>query len=206
MATPSPKSVFPVLLAVALPPDALFPGLFTATLVGVLLLGATPGFGWTDLTRGIRTIGWGRVLGLTGATAAVAYTVLMLTQPAALLILPREMPLLMAMIALLYPFLSALPQEILFRPLFFRRYGALLPRSPRVQVALNAAIFAAAHLMYWNWIVVAMTFVGGLAFAWSYRIRGNFPEAVVLHSLAGIVVFALGLGMFFYSGNIRRPF
>ncbi len=38
------------------------------------------------------------------------------------------------------------------------------------------------------------------------RLRGNFPEAVLLHSLAGIIVFALGLGVYFYSGNVVRPF
>ena len=37
------------------------------------------------------------------------------------------------MIAALYPLLSALPQEIVFRPLFFRHYGALLPRDPQRQ-------------------------------------------------------------------------
>jgi hypothetical protein len=37
-------------------------------------------------------------------------------------------------------------------------------------------------------------------------VRGNFPEAVVSHSVAGIIVFALGLGVFFYSGNVERPF
>ena len=33
----------------------------------------------------------------------------------------------MAMIVVLYPLLSALPQEIVSRPLFFRRYGLLPP-------------------------------------------------------------------------------
>ncbi len=60
--------------------------------------------------------------------------------------------------------------------------------------------------MYWSLLVTLMTFAGGLAFAWSYRVRQNFPEAVLLHALAGIVVFAAGLGVFFYSGNITRPF
>lgn len=198
--------LFPVLLATVLPPIALFPGLIVVTAVGVLLLGRTPGFRWSDLARGVQRIGWRLVLSFTAATAAVGYAVLLATDPGALLTLPREMPRLMVAIVFLYPFLSALPQEIIFRPLFFRRYGPLLPSRPAAQVALNALVFAGAHLMYWSWVVVAMTFAGGLVFAWSYRIRHNFPEAVLLHSIAGIVVFALGLGIFFYSGNIRRPF
>jgi membrane protease YdiL (CAAX protease family) len=198
--------VFPFVLAVALPPVALFPGLLTVTALGLLLLGVTPGFRWWDLTQGARRIGWGLVLAFALVTAAIGYGVLMATEPDVLLTLPREMPRLMAMIALLYPVLSALPQEIIFRPLFFRRYGALLPADPKMQVLLNAGVFAGAHLMYWSWIVAAMTFAGGIVFAWSYRVRGNFPEAVLLHSIAGIILFALGLGIFFYSGNIQRPF
>ena len=51
-----------------------------------------------------------------------------------------------------------------------------------------------------------MTFAGGLLFAWSYERRGNFPEAVILHSVAGIALFAVGMGVYFYSGNVVRPF
>jgi membrane protease YdiL (CAAX protease family) len=60
--------------------------------------------------------------------------------------------------------------------------------------------------MYWSWIVAAMTFAGGIAFAWAYARRGSFPLAVVLHAVAGQIVFLLGLGMFFYSGTVERPF
>ena len=93
-----------------------------------------------------------------------------------------------------------------FRPLFFRRYEAILTRRADVAILLNASVFSFAHLMYWSWVVAGMTWVGGLIFAYSYRMRGNFPEAVIAHSLAGIVIFALGLGVFFYSGNVSRPF
>ena len=60
--------------------------------------------------------------------------------------------------------------------------------------------------MFWSWIVAAMTFFGGLAFAYAYRVQGSFPQALALHSIAGIVVFTFGLGIFFYSGNVERPF
>jgi uncharacterized protein len=51
-----------------------------------------------------------------------------------------------------------------------------------------------------------MTFAGGLLFAWSHRVRRNFPEAVAVHAVAGIALFAVGMGVYFYSGNVRRPF
>lgn len=195
----------PVAMAVLLPPSAMFPALFGVTAVGLVLLHLTPGFRWNDLTRGWSRISWRLVLVFAAVTAAAGYAVMALTAPGSIFGLARSNPRLLAMIALLYPVLSALPQEIVFRPLFFRRYGPILPPL-RPAIVLNAAIFSLAHLMYWNWIVAAMTFAGGLVFAWAYEGRRNFPEAVVLHAVAGVTAFSLGLGVYFYSGNVVRPF
>lgn len=197
--------VAPVFMAVVLPPSAMFTALFGVTAVGLLLLHVTPGFHWHDLTRGWSRISWRFVLGFAAVTLASGAAVMALTAPGAFLGLARTNPGLLAMIAVLYPVLSALPQEIVFRPLFFRRYGPLLP-ALRPAIVLNAAVFSLAHLMYWSWIVAAMTFFGGLAFGWAYEARRNFPEAVVLHAVAGVIAFALGLGVYFYSGNVVRPF
>ena len=45
----------PVAGAVLLPANAMFAMLFAVTAVGLVLLGRTPGFAWSDLARG-----WGR--------------------------------------------------------------------------------------------------------------------------------------------------
>lgn len=193
----------PVVVAVVLPPSSMFPALFMFTGLGLWLLARTEGFSWRDLLRG--RVSW-RAVGVFGlVTALTATAVVLATEPAAFLFLPRNNPALMAMIVVLYPLLSALPQELIFRPLFFRRYGPLLS-GPRAAVVLNAAAFSLAHLMYWSAIVCVMTFFGGLAFAWAYEIRRSFAMAVVLHAVAGWIVFAAGLGIFFYTGNITRPF
>lgn len=196
----------PVAMAVALPPSAMFTALFSVTFVGLGLLHFTEEFSWRELFAGIGRIGGGVVVLFSLATLAVGSAVILTFRPEAFGFLIRQNPGLMLMIAMLYPVLSALPQELVFRPLFFRRYAAILPRRVTAQVVLNAAVFSFAHLMYWSWIVAAMTFCGGLVFAWAYRVRGNFPEAVVLHSLAGVILFALGLGVYFYSGAVVRPF
>lgn len=195
----------PVAVAVALPPRWMFPVLFAVTAAGLVLLHVTRGFHWYDLARNARALPWRTVAGFAALTSAVSVAVIYLTYPQAAWVLLLEQPLLLLMIVLLYPLLSALPQEVVFRPLFFRRYGALLPgRGPAIW--LNAAVFSLAHLMYWNWIVAGMTFFGGLAFAWAYEARRNFPLAVLLHSLAGQILFTVGLGVYFYSGNVTRPF
>lgn len=198
--------VIPLAMAVLLPPVWLFPVLGAVSLVGLVLLGLTPGFRWRELLTGAGRMSWPLLLGVVAGTALLGYAMISISAPEARWFLIQSNPSLMLAIAFFYPFLSALPQEIVFRPLFFRRYGAILPRRSDLAILLNAAVFAFAHLMYWSWVVALMTFAGGLVFAYSYRIRGNFPEAVVAHSLAGIVVFALGLGVFFYSGNVIRPF
>lgn len=195
----------PVGVALLLPPDAMFPVLTVATAAGAVLLHLTPGFSWRELARGWGRIDWAVVAGFSAVTLAVAVAVVLLTEPAMLFFLPRAMPELTLAILLLYPLLSALPQEVIFRPLFFRRYGALMP-GPQAALVLNAAVFSLAHLMFWSWIVAAMTFAGGLAFAWAYARRGSFPLAVVLHAVAGNILFLAGLGVFFYTGNVTRPF
>nr|WP_246831504.1 CPBP family intramembrane glutamic endopeptidase [Thioclava sp. L04-15] len=106
---------------------------------------------------------------------------------------------------LFYPLLSALPQEVVFRSLFFRRYGRILPGSKRA-ITLNAILFSLAHLLYWNWIVALITFVGGVIFAWAYSVRRSFPLAVILHAIAGNVLFTVGAGVLFFSGSVDRPF
>ncbi len=200
----------PVGIAVVLPPAMMFPALFTLTGVGLVLLYLTKGFRWGSLWQGMGRISWPLIGGVALGTFVISYVVLALWHPERLFQLlgegaPRTAtgwPIIW-IIALFYPLVSALPQELVFRPLFFRRYGALFPRWG---LWVNAAVFSLAHLMYWSWVVAAMTFVGGLLFAWSYERRGNFPEAVLAHSVAGVVLFAVGMGTYFYSGNVVRPF
>jgi membrane protease YdiL (CAAX protease family) len=162
-------------------------------------------FRWRDLAQGWRGIDGRLVLGFSGLTlVACAATVLWL-RPEAFLMLPQQNPLLLLVIFVFYPFVSALPQEIVFRVLFFRRYGPLMPGRP-AGLAINAAVFSLAHLMYWNAPALILTFLGGLAFGYAYEWRQSFPAAVLLHAIAGWILFSLGLGVFFFTGMTARPF
>ena len=199
----------PIVMAVFLPAKWMFPALFLITLAGIFLLVATPGFRWRELLRGWRLAFAPANLALMLAFALVAafasYLILRATRPEALFSLIRHRPLLMAMIFALYPWLSALPQEIIYRVLFFRRYASLMP-GPRAAILINAALFSFAHLMYWSWIVAILTFAGGIIFAWAYEIRRSFVLAFLLHAIAGWILFAFGMGLYFYAGNAVRPF
>ncbi|PRY21790.1 CAAX prenyl protease-like protein [Aliiruegeria haliotis] len=196
----------PLTLALLLPPDRMFPMLFAVTALGMILLHMTPSFRWADLLDGRDRIRWGAVVGIGALVLAFGVAWLALARPDDLFQIARRQPLLLAMILLLYPLVSALPQEIVYRALFFRRYAPILPRRPKAMLLANAALFSMAHLMYWSWIVLVMTFLGGLAFAWAYQVRRSFPIAVLLHAVAGNAIFLVGLGAYFYSGNVVRPF
>lgn len=197
--------VLPAGIALLLPPSSMFLALFASMLLGLYLLWRTPGFSWAHLWDGWRGLPWGLIAGFGLFTLVSSALIVQWTAPAALFLLPRHSPDLWLAILLFYPLLSALPQELVFRPLFFRRYATLMPPG-RAPLVLNAAVFSFAHLMYWSWIVAGMTFIGGLVFAWGYEERRSFPLAFALHAVAGLALFTAGLGVYFYSGNVDRPF
>ncbi|WP_282602529.1 CPBP family intramembrane glutamic endopeptidase [Paracoccus sp. PARArs4] len=194
----------PLAMAVFLPPGRLFQALALFSLAGIALLYVTGGFQWRTLIRGWRRLPWLEIGGISLATLLAGWAILATLQPDALFSLIRQRPEFLPFIWVFYPLLSALPQELIFRPLFFHRYGAILPEG-QAAIALNAAVFAFAHLMYWSLIVAVMTFVGGWIFGRAY-LRHGFPSAWVLHAVAGNVLFAVGMGAYFYTGNVVRPF
>lgn len=193
----------PLAIALFLPPQRMFTALFVFSVAGMLLLWRTGGFRWRNLARG-RRIPWWEVLGIALATVISGVAILSLARPEALFAILRTNPEFLIVIWCFYPILSALPQELIFRPLFFHRYGSLLPEG-RGAIAINALIFSFAHLMYWSWVVAAMTFIGGWVFARAY-LRHGFPAAWLLHAVAGNILFAVGMGYYFWSGNVVRPF
>ncbi|WP_328803218.1 CPBP family intramembrane glutamic endopeptidase [Ruegeria haliotis] len=195
----------PLLIAVLLPPNWMFPALFGFTGLGIVLLHGTSGFQWSELRYDWANWSWRELALFLVVMSVFCVALIQVIRPDAAFFLLRRQPELLVAIWIGYPLASALPQELLFRTLFFRRYHAILPGG-RGAYLLNAAVFSFAHLMYWSWIVAAMTFAGGLLFTWAYRKRGSFVYAVILHAIAGNIIFAVGLGIYFYSGNVQRPF
>lgn len=48
-------------------------------------------------------------------------------------------------------------------------------------------LFGFAHLMFWNWIAIGLSALGGYVFARGYLDRAGFPMAVALHALGGAI-------------------
>ncbi|RDD62418.1 CPBP family intramembrane glutamic endopeptidase [Ferruginivarius sediminum] len=180
----------------------VFAPLGVLMLAGVVLLAATPGFGWRELADVRALSGWlPFIVAFAVASVVIIGGLTLALVPERLLSLPRYQPSLWAAIMVLYPLVSVLGQEILFRPLFFRRYGHLFG-SQRAAVLANGVVFALAHAFYQNGVALSLTFLGGLVFGWVYARSGSFPLVFILHGLAGQAIFTLGLGVYFYHGAI----
>lgn len=113
--------------------------------------------------------------------------------PGSLFIVLIKDPVLWLSVCLFYCFISVLPQEFLYRSFFFKRYKVLMS-SDYGFILLNALVFCAAHLMFYNWLVLLATFCGGLLFAYTYHKTRSFWLVSVEHSLYGLWIFTVGLG------------
>lgn len=101
-----------------------------------------------------------------------------------------------AALVVLYPLLSAWPQEVIYRAFFFHRYRPLL--GERGLLAGSAAAFALLHVVYADPVAPALTLPAGLVLALRYARSGSLLAVAAEHALYGIAVFALGLGKAFF--------
>ena len=105
------------------------------------------------------------------------------------------------MLLLLYPILSVMPQELIFRTYFFHRYKRIMP-SKTVRIIVSASVFALAHIVYANVLAVLLAFLGGLLFSYTYAQSRSTFACVIEHSLWGLWMFTLGLGDVLDAGAI----
>ena len=132
------------------------------------------------------------------AIALGIFTALMI--PEHLFSLPRRSPELWVMVMILYPLLSVVPQEIIFRSFFFKRYAALFP-TPRLMILFSALAFGWVHILLLNWVAVTFGACGGLIFGSTYNKTKSLAAACLEHALYGCTLFTLGMGYYFYHGQ-----
>lgn len=111
---------------------------------------------------------------------------------------PYFLPILM----LLYPILSALPQEFIFCSFFFKRYRPFFGANHEMIVA-STIVFAYAHLLYINPVAPSLSLLGGAIFALTYRKTQSLALVTIEHGLYGNFLFLIGLGWYFFSGNVH---
>ena len=119
-------------------------------------------------------------------------------QPEAFFSFPRERPVIWVLVVFLYPLLSALPQEVIYRTYFFHRFDEYIPLKNGT-VILSALAFSFLHIVYDNWWALALSFVAGLLLGITYERTKSLFWVTIEHSIYGLIVFTLGLGNFFYE-------
>lgn len=170
--------------------------------ISLLLLNQTQGFQWRSLMMGKLIPDWRFTLLFIAGTTCVATVLTLSLVPECFLLMPQHIPQIWLAMTIVYPILSVVPQGIIYRALFFERYASLFP-SPKAAMATHAIVFGLAHLFYLNGVAVALTIMGGLIFAWAYVEKKSFMFAVLLHAIAGWILFTTGLGSaYFYHGTI----
>jgi len=134
--------------------------------------------------------------------AAVAAVFSRLYMPESFLDFPRLAPVMWAIVMILYPVLSAYPQELFFRAFFFERYRPLFAHDWQLILA-SAVAFGWAHAFLGNWVAPVFAALGGIIFGRTYLRSGSLLLAGLEHGIWGDLLFTLGTGWLFYAGSIR---
>jgi membrane protease YdiL (CAAX protease family) len=142
---------------------------------------------------------WRRVLGTFALVTSLLLAAVWALRPGALFAFPLHRPWHWILLLVLYPPLSVLPQEVIYRAFFFNRYQFLFGNGKWLQLG-SACAFGITHLAFHNWVAVALTLPGGFLFAHSYRRNRGLLFVVCEHALYGCMVFTIGLGQFLVEG------
>ena len=116
-----------------------------------------------------------------------------LTDKSQLFVVVKNKPLLWVVILFVYSLLSVYPQEVLYRTFFFQRYQMLF-KNKNLFLFINAIIFSLGHLFFKNALVIVLTFLGGLLFAFTYNKSKSTLLVSVEHAIYGCWLFTVGMG------------
>jgi membrane protease YdiL (CAAX protease family) len=190
----------PLLIYTGVLPNWPIPFLLLVSCGAFFILRADATFDLRGLVRftGVRERIWPLLLRDAFLMALLGLTVWWLT-PDLLFSFVKRSPIFWAAIMVLYPLVSVFPQEVLFRAFFFHRYEPLFG-SRWGMVAASALAFGWVHIIFGNWISVALTAVGGVLFAATYRKSGSLMLVCIEHALFGNFIFTIGIGRFFVPG------
>lgn len=136
---------------------------------------------------------WQRILVQFVIIAVVTTVFVWVLLPHALFCVPRSNLQLFGIILLVYTFLSVWPQEVIYRTFYFARYSDLFP-SRKLLIFVNAIVFSLAHIFFKNTLVLVLTFIGGLLFAYTFIKTKSTTLVSIEHALYGNWLFTVGMG------------
>ena len=143
-----------------------------------------------------KKIDWKFIIIFSIIFLCLGYFYILLVNRDLLFIFPKTNFKLWLIVIFIYPFLSVIPQEIVYRVFFFQRYFPKI-NSIYFAIALNLIVFSYGHIVFNNLHAMLITAIVSPIFAYAY-LRKSFLTCVVLHSLGGQIIFTLGLGKYFY--------
>ncbi len=171
----------------------VFLPLFLVFFLSLYLLKKTPSFSFNSLKK---KIDWKFffLISLVFVISGFFYT--MILDRNLLFNLPKNYFFLWVAVMIFYPIFSVIPQEIIFRVLFFERYSCLF-KNQFLYLILNSIIFAYIHLVFQNFHAFFITLITSPVFAHAY-VNKSFKTCFLTHTIGGQLVFTYGLGKYFY--------
>ena len=95
-----------------------------------------------------------------------------------------------SVLLLFYLLFSVIPQEIIFRFLFFYKYKNYFNKFEIL--LLNSLVFSFCHLIYFDIYILLFSFFGNLLFTFNYMQNKSLLVVIVEHFLLGQTLIILG--------------
>ncbi len=139
-----------------------------------------------------------RMLWFFVLSATVMIVTIWIINPSKLFIFIKEEPFMLAKTAVIYPLFSVIPQELAYRSFFHHRYAHLFTSKWKL-ILTSGFFFGFGHIIYRNPLVVFLTILAGIIFAYRYYQSKSLLLTIIEHTFYGMWLFISGLGIYFIS-------
>ena len=171
----------------------IFLTLYLVSIFSLVILYFDKTFLFTSLKK---KIDWTFVIIFSVIFFFLGFFYVLLVDKNLLFIFPKTNFKLWLIVIFIYPFLSVIPQELVYRVFFFQRYFPNINRF-YFPMFLNLVVFAYGHLVFSNMHAIIITAIVSPIFTYAY-LKKSFLTCVILHTLGGQIIFTLGLGKYFF--------
>ena len=171
----------------------VFLTLYLVFTLSLVILYFDKSFSFTSLRK---KIDWKFIIIFSLIFLSLSFFYIILVDKDLLFIFPKTNFELWLLVILIYPFLSVIPQEIVYRVFFFQRYFPN-ERSFYFLTLLNMIVFSYGHIVFNNVHAILITAIVSPIFTYAY-LKKSFFTCIVLHALGGQIIFTLGLGKYFF--------
>ena len=171
----------------------VFLTLYSVFTLSIVILYFDKSFSFTSLRK---KVDWKFIIIFSLIFLSLSFFYVILVDKDLLFIFPKTNFELWLLVILIYPFLSVIPQEIVYRVFFFQRYFPN-ERSFYFLTLLNMIVFSYGHIVFNNVHAILITAIVSPIFTYAY-LKKSFFTCIVLHALGGQIIFTLGLGKYFF--------